>query len=449
MAGAMDGSICDSSRLLGLKTICSPQLIEAAIGEQLQTRYCKRIDNHQLIWLIVGLGLYARKSYRQIFRLFHAAGTTVASRATLTSARKRLAASALESLADAVITLLGRSPSKHSFAYYQQFKLLGIDGTLLNCPDTDANRKAFGRSSNQTSHGAFPKVRVLSLCELGTRVLWRSIIGSYHESEQKLALKLMQHLGSGMLLLADRHFGVSTIIYPLLQQKSQFLIRVKKSQVFPVLQLLSDGSYISRMYRHKNDRRAGRPGVLVRVIRYAHCDPNRPGCGETHVLLTSLLNEAKYPATELIELYHMRWEEEIAFSEWKVLMCQREVLRSESPEMLRQEIWGMLISHFVIRTLVFRGAQEAGVTPRDISFTGTMDILHARLPEGKKSRRASRKWIANLITEISQERLPPRVDRINPRKIKKRTQARPTKRDCDRHPPPPMGPFTDFVTISI
>lgn len=439
----------DSARLQGLKQILTQSSIKRAIGDQLQTRYCKRINNQQLIWLIVGMGLFAGKSYRQIFRLWTTPATTVPIRATLTTARKRLSAAILEQLYVGVVQLLAKSPAKHGFAFYKGLRLMGIDGTLLDCPDTDSNRESFGRTSNQTSHGAFPKVRVVSLCELGTRVLWRSIIGSYRQSEQKLTLPLLAYLDKGMLLLADRHFGVAPIIYPLLNRKVPFLIRVKKTQLFPVEKVLSDGSYLSTIYLGKNDRACKRPGKKVRVIRYTHHDPNRTGCGEVHVLVTSLLDATKYPAAELIELYHVRWEEEIAFSEWKVAMCQGTLLRSQSPEMVRQEIWGMLISHFIVRTLIFRGAEQAGVEPMQVSFTGALDILHARLPEANKSRRMKKKWLADLISEIGREQLPPRAQRINPRKLKKRSKAWPTKHDSDRGPPKPSGPFAEFVSISI
>lgn len=439
----------DSARLRGLKQVLPQSVIDRAIGDQLETRFCKRITNQQVIWLIVGLGMFSGKSYRQIFRLSAIAGAVVPLRATLTNARKRLSAVVLENLSRAVVKLLAKSPSEHGFAFYKGLRLVGIDGTLLDCPDTDSNREAFGRTSNQTSHGAFPKVRVVSLCELGTRVLWRSIIGTYHQSEQKLTLELLEFLTGKMLLLADRHFGVAPIIYPLIKLKVPFLIRVKKSQLFPVEKVLSDGSYLSTIYNGKNDRACKRPGKIVRVIRYTHKDPNRPGCGEVHVLITSLLDETKYPAAELIELYHVRWEEEIAFSEWKVAMCEGTMLRSQSPEMVRQEIWGMLISHFIVRTLIFRGAEEAGVEPIGISFTGALDILHARLPEVKKSRPMCKQWLADLIGEISQEQLPQRVDRINPRKLKKRSKAWPTKQDTDRRPPKPIGRFAEQIEISI
>ncbi|WDQ15115.1 IS4 family transposase [Rhodopirellula sp. P2] len=449
MFQTVSAELKDSARLRGLKCVLSQKTIDRSIGEHLKTRYCKRIDNQQLVWLIVGLGLFPGKKYRQIFRLFAAPWLLMPSSATLTMARKRLAASVIEHLCSTVIKLLAITPQKHPFAFYKGLRLMGVDGTLLDCPDTDANRKAFGRTSNQTSHGAFPKARVVSLCELGTRVLWQNVIGTYHQSEQTLTLKLLDFLTPAMLLLADRHFGVAPIIYRLLDKQVPFLIRCKKGQVFEVEKVFADGSYLSTIYLGKNDRRLHRPGQRIRVIRYTHRDPNRPGCGEVHVLLTSLLDADEYPAIELIELYHVRWEEEIAFSEWKVHLGEGQMLRSQSPAMVRQEIWGKLLAHYILRTLIFRSAEVAEVEPLRISFTGALDVLMARLPEIKKSRVKTKQWLANLINEIADEKLPPRANRINPRKIKKRSKARPTKHDSDRLPPRPNGCFRDHVQMSI
>lgn len=439
----------DSARLRGLKRLLSQKSIDHSIGEHLKTRYCKRIDNQQLVWLIVGMGLFPGYKYRQIFRLFAAPWLLPPSSATITMARKRLAASVIEKLCDAVINFLALSPTKHPFAFYNGLRLIGVDGTLLNCPDTDANRKVFGRPSNQTSYGAFPKVRVVTLCELGTRVLWRSVIGTYRQSEQKLTHALLKHLTPAMLLLADRHFGVAPIIYPLLQKKIPFLIRCKKGQVFKIEKVLVDGSYLSTIYLGKNDRPLRRAGKTIRVIRYIHCDPNRPGCGEVHVLLTSLLDAEKYPAVELVDLYHVRWQEETAFSEWKITLGKGKMLRSQSPAMVRQEIWGKLLSHYILRSLIFRAATVAEVDPIDVSFTGALEILKTRLPEIKKSRVKVKQWLSNLINEIAEETLPLRINRINPRKVKKRSKSRPTKHDSDRLPPKPNGRFRDHVQISI
>lgn len=437
------------AQIQAIKKLVSRSKIDRILGDHKLARYCKRITDLQLIWLIIGMGLFGNSSYRQIFRLCTSARPPVPSRATLTMARKRISAKLFKLLYHGVVTCLAKSPEKHPFAFYKNLRLMGVDGTLLSCPDTDSNRKAFGRPSNQKSDGAFPKARVVSLCELGTRVLWRSVSGGYRESEQKLALQLLEFLNSDMLLLGDRYFGVAPIIYRLLTQAVAFLIRVKKSQCFPVEKVLSDGSYLSTIYLGKNGRRAGRAGKTIRVIRYMHNDPKRPGCGVQNVLVTSLLDADKYPAIELIELYHVRWEQEIAFSEWKVVLQQKKVLCSQNSEMVLQEIWGLLISHFIIRKLIFDGAEFAGVPPAQISFKGALNVLQARLPKEKQSQSKVRKWFKNLIEEISLERLPPRRNRINPRKIKKRSTAWPSKKDCDRNPPKPSGPFIQNIVISI
>ena len=438
-----------SSRLRGLHACLSEEKIHAILGQRFLTRYCKRVLNVDLVWLIVGFGLFADKSYRGIFRLCHDQSVEVPCRATLTAARKRISADLIRLLAEGVICLLARSASSDPSSYYGGLKLMAVDGTLLDCPDSPANRSEFGRVENQNGLSAYPKVRVISLCEIGTRVLWRSVIGTYHQSEQKLVLPLLEQLSPGMLLLADRHFGVAPIIYRLIKRKVSFLIRVKKTQCFPVEKRLPDGSYLSTIYRHKNDRRSGRPGQIVRVIRYQHNDSNRPHCGEVHVLVTNLLDPIKFPALELIDLYHQRWEEELAFSEWKILMCKKRVLRSQSPEGVRQELWGMLISHFIIRKLIFDAVKKSQIPPSTISFTEAFEILHARLPDAPRSQHRRKRWLRYLLAEIRREQLPPRANRINPRKVKKRTKARKTKRDSDRSPPKPKGRFIDQVQISI
>ena len=449
MVTTLPADITDSARLRGLKQILSPKVIDRSIGHRLKNRYCKRIDNHRLLWLIVAMGFFPSDNYRQIFRLLSAVWVQTPFSATITMARKRLASEVVHKLCDDVVKLLARSAAEHPFAFYKNLRLMGVDGTLLDCPDTDANRQAFGRPSNQTSAGAFPKVRVVSLCELGTRVLWRSVIGPYHQSELRLTHSLLKYLTPSMLLLADRHFGVAPMIYPLLNAKVPFLIRCKKGQIFAAETALADGSYLSTIHLGKNDRLLRRPGKQVRVIRYVHRDANRPGCGEVHVLLTSLLDAVEHPAIELIELYHVRWQEEIAFSEWKVVLGENTKLRSQSPAMVRQEIWGKLMSFFVVRTLIFEASAVAEVEPRGISFTGALEVLMARLPEIQKSRPKTKWWLRHLINEIAEQTLPRRVDRINPRKVKKRSQARPTKRDSDRSPPKPNGPFRDHIQISF
>ncbi len=146
-------------------------------------------------------------------------------------------------------------------------------------------------------------------------------------------------------------------------------------------------------------------------------DPQRVGHNEVNRLVTSLLDASEHPATVLIELYHERWEEEIAIDELTTHTRTAETLRSQTPAGVIQEVYGLLTAHFVVRKAMFDAAVEAGVAPRRISFTGTLKILRVRLPEAPRGDRGIGQWYKDLVEEISEEVLTRRRNRINPRVI--------------------------------
>lgn len=441
-----------SNRLSGLLEILGRDKVTSFLGEHGTGRFCKRVDNVQLIWVIVGFGLFVRKSYRELFRIINVGSLQLPSRATIAAARKRILPQCLELLHAQVVELLA-TPKRCPSAFYKGLRLIGIDGTLLDCYDSDSNRKCFHRPTNQSGNGAFPKVRMVAIAELGTRVLWRCVIGSFLDCERVLAQQLIKFLKPEHLLLADRHFGVAPIIYKLLSAGIPFLIRTKKSHIFIVEKRLSDGSFLSTIYIGKNDRNCKRPGKTVRVIRYTIDDPVRGDRKNEHVLVTNLLDPKKYPAEELICLYHERWEEEIAFREIKETLHHGEVLRSQSPELVKQELWGMLLAHFVIRKLLYQAAIANAIAPSSVSFKATFEIVQVRLdeaPNGKRrNARSVRAWFKILIKEISFEVIPYRQPRINPRVVKKRSKSTKTKYDYHRNPRPPNPNFLETIKMSI
>lgn len=440
----------DTNRVRGLKHILNEQVLSNALGDDTSSRYCKHINNSQLVWMIVGFGLFASKSYENLFRLLvKKAGQLMPDRATICLARKRIAADVMERIHDAVVAMLAVDDKACPSAYHHGMKLMGVDGYLLNLHDNDANRKVFGRPSNQTSPGAFPKARIVSLCELGTRVLFRSVIGGYHNCEQKLVRSLFDFLNTTTLLLADRHFGIGWLLVMLIKRRVPFLVRAKKSHSYPVKTRLSDGSYLSEVYANKKERASRKQGKKVRVIRYTLNDPHRTGKDEVHVLLTTLLNEKKHPAKTLVCLYHERWEEEIAIGEAKVTLHNGRVLRSQTPEGVRQEIWGLLLAHFIVRKLIFDASQESEQPPRRLSFTSAVNILEIALAETPTGPRRLKWWLRDLISEIAQTVMSRRQNRINPRVVKKRSKARKTKKDHHRKPPPPNPIFADTIEMSI
>ena len=220
----------------------------------------------------------------------------------------------------------------------------------------------------------------------------------------------------------------------------KLLARVVKSLILRPIRALADGSYLAKVYRNDSDRRKDRDGIVVRVIRYTLDDPQRVGHGEEHVLITNLLDEAAHPATELIILYHERWEEELVFDEQKTHQDPRRAtkpaqLRSETPAGVIQEVYALSLGHFVIRSLMFEAAATAGLDPDRLSFTGCFQILKCRLPEcDSKTPATFEAWYRGVLWEMQRERTDPRRNRINPRVIKRKMSKWKKKRPEHRTP---------------
>src|SRR5436309_1241554 len=339
-----------------------------------------------MVWFVIALGLFCRDSYRQVFKWlqpFRRQGTP--GRSTFCEARQRLGVAPLHRLAHQVIELQAAPDTPGAF--YHGLRLMALGSFVVDVPDSPANARVFGRPGSSRSPAAFPQARVLALCEVGTHVLWRTLTKPCHRSEVTMAAYLLRFLQEGMLLLWDRGFLSCHLVHQVLQRRAHLLARIKNNLVFRPIRRLRDGSYLAKLYRSPPQRDRDEGGLLVRIIEYTLNDPGRSGSGEKHRLLTTLLDASRHPAKRLIVLYHERWEEELAIDELKTHQRERPVLRSETPAGVVQEIHGLLLAHFVIRTLMFEAAEPEGLDPRRLSFTATLKILRCRLPECPKSVR--------------------------------------------------------------
>jgi hypothetical protein len=239
-----------------------------------------------------------------------------------------------------------------------------------------------------------------------------------------------------MLLMWDRNFLSYGRVAKVIGQKAHLLARVKKGLVFESIRELPDRSYLARLYRSHSDRKQDRNGIVVRILDYTLDDPKRTGHGEPHRLLTTLLNAELDPATTLIQLYHSRWEEELAIDELKTHQGQRLTLRSQTPAGVVQELYALLLGHYVVRVLMFEAAEVAAVPPLSMSFVGTLKILRCRIPHCPRRRTARLRWWKNLVREVAEEVLPPRRNRIAPRVIKQKMSR--WKKKCPEHRPYPQ-----------
>ena len=435
-------------RVEALKRLLPREILAQVVAESsLPSRFCQRLPNWFMLWFVVAIGLFSRDSYRQVFKWlqpFRKAGTP--GRSTLCMARLRLGVAPLRRLLERAIGLLATPAT--SGAFHRQYRLMGVDGFVVDLADSAANTRVFGHPGSGRSTGAFPQVRVLSLCELGTHVLWRNAIKPCRRGETTMAPALLRHLTPEMLLLWDRGFFSYTLIRQVVvTQKAQLLARVKTNQIFRPIRTLADGSYVARVYQSPRHRESDRGGIEVRIIEYTLHDPGRPGDGQKHRLMTTLMDEHLDPATDLVVLYHQRWEEELTIDEVKTHQRERPVLRSQTPAGVVQELYGLLAAHGLIRRVMTEAATRAGVGPRRVSFTGALKILRCRLAECPADEIGRARWYDALVEEIAEELLPQRRSRINPRVIKKKMSNWGKKRPEHRSPTKPKERFRDTIEI--
>jgi hypothetical protein len=447
------GRILD--RLAGLEQIISPAAIRQALEAtgRVNPRRCK-LTHEVVMWVVLAMGVLTDLPIRQVFK--HARrlrrGEESPHRSSLCVARQRLGVAPVRQLFLQVARPLARPETPGAF--YRGWRLMGVDGTVYDVPDSENNAAAFARpSAGPRGDGAFPQVRKLSLVELGTHVEVALEVRSSAHGEQSMVDDLIPRLKPEMLLLWDRGFFSYELWRQMKAQDVKVLARVKCQLILRPIEDLSDGSYPAKIYKSSYDRTKDRDGIVVRVIRYTLDDPQRVGHGEEHVLITSLLDEKLYPASELIILYHERWEEEQVFDEQKTHQDPRRAtkpahLRSETPEGVIQEVYALALGHLVIRSLMFEAAATEGLDPDRLSFTGCFQILKCRLPECDSKTPASfEAWYEAVLWEMQNERTDPRRNRVNPRVIKRKMSKWKKKRAEHRGLPPLKKTFKETVVM--
>jgi len=263
-------------------------------------------------------------------------------------------------------------------AWYRGLRLVSIDGSTMEVADEAANDQAFGRPGASRGKSAFPQLRFVSLVENGTHVLFGTQQGPYATGEITLAKAVVGALRKGMLCLGDRNFFGFPLWTQALNSGADLLWRIKaKAQLLPE-QSLPDGSYLSRFYASASDRRHQRKGLRVRVIEY-----RLQGVSDAepiYRLVTSLLDPAQAPAAELAALYHERWQIETAMAELKThLRGAKLVLRSKTPDLVRQEFYGLMMAHFAVRGLMHEAALKADIDPDQLSFLHAVRVVRRKL----------------------------------------------------------------------
>jgi hypothetical protein len=340
---------------------------------------------HVAIYYVIALALYAEVSYREVLRCLqegiqwlqgkHPEPKVVAP-ASISQARERLGWEVVRALHDEVVKPIATEATKG--AWFHHWRLVSLDGSTLDVPDEAENREAFGFQKGPNGDSAFPTIRFLSLVETGTRVLFGSRMGPYLTSELTLAEEVLPLLKPDMLCLADRGF-YSFRTWGLARATGADLVwRIKKNMVLPREKDLEDGSYLSRIYESQNDQKQKRSGVVVRVVDYtlAGLQEAEP----IYRLITTILDPEQAPAAELAALYSERWGVETAFDELKThLRAGKLTLRSKTPDLVRQEFYGLLMAYFAIRGLMHEAALTVEVDPDRLSFIHAVRVIRRKM----------------------------------------------------------------------
>lgn len=334
-----------------------------------------------MVYYVIALGLFVSVGCRDVLRrLLDGAmwiwpqEVRVATESAITQARQRLGAKPIEGLYREQVRPIAKRITRG--AWFRSWRVVTMDGLTLDVAESDQNVAAFGRPGASRGHSAYPQVRVVGFVENGTHVLFGAEMDRCDVGETTMVRRILGRLRRNMLCLADRNF----LSYPLwseaVQTGAAFVWRAKTAMVLPKQRTLADGSYLAKLYPSPTHRRQDREGILVRLIEY-----RIDGFRETYRLVTNLLDPRRAPALELARLYSERWTIETAFDEIKThLRGSRIVLRSKLPELVQQDVYGLLLAHFGVRWVMHDAALSEDISTEELSFVHTLRVVHRNLP---------------------------------------------------------------------
>jgi hypothetical protein len=396
----------------------------------------RRLPAEQVVWLIIGMALMRDLTIVQVVDRLQLAlpGKQPVAASTVAEARARLGKAPLEWLfVTTADTWAHRSARQNA---WRGLAVYGVDGSSLRVADSEGNRKYFGGTDGHRGESGYPLVRVVVLMALRSHLLAAVQFGPYATHENEYAMRLWASVPPKSLVIVDKAYLGANILVPLVTGDRHFLTRAKSNTKWRVVERLGRNDEIVEMdvsHHARNNLDTTLPRTWrARAIRY-----QRKGFPPS-VLLTSLLDGKTYPASEIVAMYHERWEVELGYDEIKTEMLEaRESIRSKSPKAVEQELLGVLLAYNLVRLEMERIAALADVAPTRISFVATMEVFatewfwFATMAAGaipKRIHTVEQKLIRLLLPERRSERRYPRAVKIKmsnyPRKRRSPTGER-------------------------
>lgn len=313
--------------------------------------------------------------------------------------------------------------------WWRGLLVCAIDGTIVTVPDSESVRTRYAKQAGNHGGTGYPQMRVLALVSCGTRALIDAVFGPTSSGETRYASRLLGSLRSGMIVLADRNFAAQDLLTQIAGTGAHVLVRCKNGRTLPVLARYRDGSHLSVM------------GTLrVRVIDAEITISTAAGRRSGHYrLVTTLLDEQRYPAADLVRLYHQRWEIETAYLELKSSMLNGRVLRARTPAGIEQEVYALLVTYQLIRTAIADATAACPeLDPDRASFTIAWQTARDQVI---KAANVIAETVIDLVGAIGASvlahPLPARRTRVCPRIVKRaisKYQARGPNPDRTSYP---------------
>jgi hypothetical protein len=435
--------LCQQVEVVPLEQIYPREVVSELLSEQQAWEQRERKLTHLLmVYVVILLCLLPRHSLQALYehvtrayRWLRASGAheKPPTEAALCYRRGTLGLGVLRRLAQRVCRPLATAETPGAFAFGR--RLMAIDSTLEDVPDTQANAAFFGRVASGASASPFPQARCLYLAEAGTHALVNALCAPCRVSEHRLFKGLLRSISAEMLVLLDRGLFSGAICEALRARGAHALARLEAGMLTKPLRFLPDGSYLVQLTPatcqglqapltlrvieyHLEPQTAQRLGQLAQSRNSRPSDPTA-----LHRLVTTLLDPQEASATDLLVLYHERWEVELTIDETRTHQrLAARPLRSQTPLGVLQELYGLQLAHYAVRSLMATSAAQAHLDPDRLSFTHAIHVLHDALPLLALVPPPTRPLVfQHVLAELRlpSTLLPPRRLRFNPRVLKR------------------------------
>ena len=418
-----------------LTDILSPEIIAQGLSTHgIATIRKRKLPMESMIWAVIGMALFRNFSMRQLLNqldILLPNGTPFVAPSAVTQARKKLGSDVIKTIFEQT-QLQWNEKSEHP--HWCGLNLYGVDGVVWRTPDTKENSEAFSRASNKNAVGAYPQVRMVCQMELTSHMLINSAFDSYDVNEMKLAENLIDTTPNNSLTIFDRGFYSLGLLnrWQNTGEMRHWLIPLKKNTQYQVIRKLGNKDYLVKIKTTPQSKKKFDDlgdSVIARLVTRTVKD-------KEVAILTSMVDPMRFPKSDIVDLYSHRWEIELGFREMKQYMLDnRFTLRSNQPDLIKQELWGVLLAYNLIRyQMVLMAKSLKNIHPNQLSFHGaSLHIIHHLTQLPFISPGNIPKFVMDITKAAKQFILPSRRERKYPRALKCSKNRYPIKKAVQKN----------------